>query len=272
MRKPASVDGTLFSFDTASLGNAELALSFENNGAEMWVYNAGEKAKFPNLSLNVDNWIVLGFSWSWSAGNMSYKISIDNDTDTLTISGLPPYMDTAISSHVWGNSRQTQFGVTRLFETFLEVYIHSIHIRNRPGLWPPHADHSHRIPGLWTCEWNSFFDEATQGCLECHSSCSEGCIRPTGDNCKCFDIECRDCVDSLQGSDCRSCGLLTSFARGSDQPCDCKLGFSRDTSNGGEFTNSCSLDIEIPCIGAAPRCNNCIADTGSWFGDCLSCG
>jgi hypothetical protein len=32
------------------------------------------------------------------------------------------------------------------------------------------------------------------------------------------------------------------------------------------------LDIELPCIGAAPRCNTCRGDTGNWFGDCLSCG
>jgi hypothetical protein len=32
------------------------------------------------------------------------------------------------------------------------------------------------------------------------------------------------------------------------------------------------LSLELPCIGAAPRCNNCATDTGNWWGDCLSCG
>jgi hypothetical protein len=32
------------------------------------------------------------------------------------------------------------------------------------------------------------------------------------------------------------------------------------------------LDIELPCIGAAPRCDTCRGDNGNWFGDCLSCG
>ena len=70
--------GTLFSFDTVSLLNAELALSFEGAGNELRVYNFGKDAKF-NLEINTPNWIVLGFSWSWSHGNMSYRVSIDNE-------------------------------------------------------------------------------------------------------------------------------------------------------------------------------------------------
>ena len=81
-----------------------------------------------------------------------------------------------------------------------------------------------------------------------------------------------DCTSPQEDADCRSCGLLTSFARGSSQPCDCKIGFSRDTSNGGAKTNSCALDITIPCIGLLGRCNDCREDTGNWFGDCVSCG
>jgi hypothetical protein len=71
MRKPTAAVGTLFSLDTASLLNAELALSFEGPGSEIRVYNSGKDKKF-DLSINTNNWIVLGFSWSWSNGNMSY--------------------------------------------------------------------------------------------------------------------------------------------------------------------------------------------------------
>jgi hypothetical protein len=92
MRKPTGVEGTLFSFDTASILNAELALSFENNGSELVVYNAGEKKPF-SLALNTDDWIVLGFSWSWSNGDMSYTLTIDQSSETITIVGLPPYRD-----------------------------------------------------------------------------------------------------------------------------------------------------------------------------------
>jgi len=78
MRKPLGVVGTLFSLDTASLLNAELALSFEGPGSEIRVYNSGKDAKF-DLGINVENWIVLGFSWSWSNGNMNFGLSIDNE-------------------------------------------------------------------------------------------------------------------------------------------------------------------------------------------------
>jgi hypothetical protein len=71
MRKPTAAVGTLFSLDTASLLNAELAISFEGPGSEIRVYNSGKDSKF-DLSINTNNWIVLGFSWSWSNGNMSY--------------------------------------------------------------------------------------------------------------------------------------------------------------------------------------------------------
>jgi hypothetical protein len=66
---------------------------------------------------------------------------------------------------------------------------------------------------------------------------------------------------------------LTSFARGNSTPCECKLGFSRDTTDGAENYNRCSVDIdlEVPCIGAAARCDKCNTDNGNWFGDCLSC-
>ena len=271
MRKPAGIVGTLFSLDTVSLLPAELALSFEGPGSELRVYNADKDAKF-DLAFTKDAWFVLGFSWGWSNGAMNFKLAIDNETDTLSIEGLRPYLDLPLSTHLWGNSRLTQFGITRLFETFLEVYIHSISLRNTPGTWPPFPDHEFRLPGLWNCAWNSFFDESSQSCLACHADCGEGCIRPGRDNCKCFDIECKDCVDSTEGSDCRNCGLLTSFARGSSEPCDCKIGFSRDTSNGGAKTNRCALDIKIPCIALLGRCSDCREDTGNWFGDCLSCG
>jgi hypothetical protein len=163
---------------------------------------------------------------------MHFKLSIDNESEDLSIVDLPPYMDGRFSSHLWGNSRLTQFGITRLFETFLQVYIHSIDIKGSLGNWPPYVDHSHRIPGLWNCLFDAFFDEASQSCVPCHSSCADGCIRPGADNCKCFDIECKDCRDSSADSECRSCGLLTSFAQGSATPCECKLGFSRDTADG----------------------------------------
>ena len=71
MRKPTASVGTLFSFDTASLLNAELAISFEGPGSEIKVYMTGRDKLF-NLSLTTDNWIVLGFSWSWSHGNMDF--------------------------------------------------------------------------------------------------------------------------------------------------------------------------------------------------------
>ena len=70
--------GTLFSFDTVSLLNAELALSFEGAGNELRVYNFGKDAKF-NLEINTPNWIVLGFSWSWSFDDMTFGLSIDNE-------------------------------------------------------------------------------------------------------------------------------------------------------------------------------------------------
>jgi hypothetical protein len=160
---------------------------------------------------------------------MSFDLSIDLQTETLTIEGLPRYFDRPNSTHVWGNSRLTQFGLSRLFETFLKVYIHSIHLRNKIGTWPPFNEHSWRFSGLWNCAFDTFFDESSGSCLSCDASCGDGCIRPGPNNCKCFDIECASCVDSTEDSDCLSCGLLTSFARGSSQPCDCKIGFSRDT-------------------------------------------
>ena len=40
LRKPHAAVGTLFSFDTISVPDAELALSFENE-REIWVYHAG---------------------------------------------------------------------------------------------------------------------------------------------------------------------------------------------------------------------------------------
>jgi hypothetical protein len=96
MRKPLASVGTLFSFDTASLLNAELAISFEGPGSEIRVYNAGKDKKF-DLSINTNNWIVFGFSWSWSNGDMTFDIAIDNETERLTISDLPRYRDTPIS-------------------------------------------------------------------------------------------------------------------------------------------------------------------------------
>jgi len=84
-------------------------------------------------------------------------------------------------------------------------------------------------------------------------------------------VECVSCRDFQADSECYNCGLLTSFARGSSSPCECKIGFSRDTSNGGQATNYCSLDISIPCIDAGLFCDTCSNDTGNWFGDCLSC-
>jgi hypothetical protein len=71
MRKTLSAEGTLFSLDTASADNAELALSFEDAGTTIRAYYAGQDKLF-NMGLTTDNWIVLGFSWSWSAGNMSF--------------------------------------------------------------------------------------------------------------------------------------------------------------------------------------------------------
>jgi hypothetical protein len=65
---------------------------------------------------------------------------------------------------------------------------------------------------------------------------------------------------------------LTSFARGSSTPCECKIGFNRVTADGASHYNRCELDIEIPCIGAAPRCDTCRNDVGPWWSDCLSCG
>jgi hypothetical protein len=232
MRKPLNAVGTLFSLDTASLLNAELAISFEGPGSEIRVYNQNQDALF-NLSLTSDNWIVLGFSWTWVGGDMTFTLSIDKATETISIGGLLPFRDLPNSSHIWGNSRLTQLGITRLFETFLKVYIHSIHIKgNLSGNWPPYVDLSHHLPGLWNCAFDAFFDEGSQSCLPCASNCSEGCIRAGPDNCKCFDIECANCRDMSEDSDCLSCGLLTSFAQGSSTPCDCKLGFSRDTENG----------------------------------------
>jgi hypothetical protein len=96
MKKPLASVGTLFSLDTASLLNAELAISFEGPGSEIRVYMTG-KDKLFNLSINTDNWIVLGFSWSWSNGNMNFNLSIDNEVDMITIEDVPPYMDTLIS-------------------------------------------------------------------------------------------------------------------------------------------------------------------------------
>jgi hypothetical protein len=92
MRKPTASVGTLFSFDTVSLLNAELAISFEGPGSEIRVYNAGKDKKF-DLSIDTNNWIVFGFGWSWSNGNMNFNLSIDQSTETLTIEGLGPYMD-----------------------------------------------------------------------------------------------------------------------------------------------------------------------------------
>ena len=154
LRKPTGVNGTLFSFDTIQLIGDELALSFEGDGSELVVYNSGESAKFPTLSLGTDGWIVLGFSWSWSDGNMSFTAAIDDVSETVTINGIGPYIDTRFSTHYWGNSRITQFGLLRAFATFLEVYLHSIHIRAAPGLTTMFDDNAFRIPGLWICAWN----------------------------------------------------------------------------------------------------------------------
>jgi hypothetical protein len=96
MRKPAGVVGTLFSFDTASLLNAELALSFEGPGTEIRAYYVGKDKKF-DLSFDTDQWIVLGFSWSWSLGNMDLTISIDDASETITIFDVPAYRDTPLS-------------------------------------------------------------------------------------------------------------------------------------------------------------------------------
>jgi len=73
-------------------------------------------------------------------------------------------MDTLFSTHLWGNSKLTQFGITRLFETFLEVYIHSIHIKGPGGNFPSFPDLEFRIPDLWTCNHNAFFDAILGGC------------------------------------------------------------------------------------------------------------
>jgi hypothetical protein len=158
MRKPQAIVGTLFSFDTASLLNAELAISFEGPGSEIRVYFTG-KDKLFDLALNTENWIVFGFNWSWSHGNMNFKLSIDAETETLTLPDVRPYMDLPLSTHYWGNSKLTQFGLTRLFETFLQVYIHSIHITGPNAVWPPHLDHSWRIEPLWTCAFDAFLDQ-----------------------------------------------------------------------------------------------------------------
>jgi len=204
---------------------------------------------------------------------MSFKLTVDDAEATLTLPDLPFYRDTPISTHFWGNSRLTQFGLTRLVETFLNVYIASIHIRNRPGVFGNVEDNKFRLAGLWNCGFDAFFDEEAQTCRPCHASCTEGCIRGGTDNCKCYDIECQSCRNFTPASECLSCGLLTSLAIGTSNPCECKLGFSRDTENGGAHVNRCELDfsIEIPCIGAGLFCDMCNSDTGNWFGDCNSC-
>jgi len=232
LRKPTASVGTLFSFDTAVSLNAELAISFEGLGNEIRLYYDGIDMKF-NLGLTTGDWSVLGFNWSWNNGNMDFGLSIDLDTDILTLEGVKPYLDWGNSSHIWGNSRLTQFGLSRLFETFLNVYIHSIDIKNTIGLnWPPHIVLDGRIPGLWTCAWDAFFDEADGSCKLCDPACGLGCVRPGSDNCICYDIECNECTSTGPDADCLSCGLFTSFARGTATPCECKLGFSRDTANG----------------------------------------
>jgi len=71
MKKPLAAVGTLFSLDTDSWLNAELAISFEGAGNELRVYNSGKDAKF-NLGITTPNWFVLGFSWNWSLGNMHF--------------------------------------------------------------------------------------------------------------------------------------------------------------------------------------------------------
>jgi hypothetical protein len=109
--------------------------------------------------MNSENWIILGFSWSWSNGSMSYTLSLNQETDTITIENMAPYMDNQLSTHMWGNSRITNFGLTRLFETFLEVYIHSIHIRNIHGSVTPYEELGDRRNGLWTCAHNKFWNE-----------------------------------------------------------------------------------------------------------------
>ena len=60
---------------------------------------------------------------------MSLNLAIDNETETITTDNVAPYMDTATSAHYWGNSRPTQFGLTRLFETSLEEYINNTHTK-----------------------------------------------------------------------------------------------------------------------------------------------
>jgi len=173
---------------------------------------------------------------------------------------------------MWGNSRITSFGLTRLAATFLEAYIHSIHLKNTGNLTDLVDNQLGRIAGLWTCAHNTFLNELTQACEACADTCVDGCVRPTADNCRCWDIECADCRDFNEGAECNSCGLLTSFGKGNNTPCDCKVAFTRDVSNGGAFTNFCAAVQTTECLSSAPRCSECIGDTGNWWADCVTCG
>jgi len=83
MRKPRHVVGTLFSFDTDSRDGLldliefnELALSFEGDGSECRCYNDKQREKF-TLAYDTDAWVVVGFSWSWANGAMSFTLAID---------------------------------------------------------------------------------------------------------------------------------------------------------------------------------------------------
>jgi len=91
---------------------------------------------------------------------MNFKLSIDDANETLTMAGVPAFLDKSDSSHIWGNSRLTEFGLSRLFSTFFQGYIHSIHLRNKLGLLPPIAEYGQFVAGLWTCGFDSFFDES----------------------------------------------------------------------------------------------------------------
>jgi len=203
---------------------------------------------------------------------MTYTLAIDSAQDTVSISGVRPFMDRIDSSHMWGNSRITQFGLVRLFSTFLESYIHSIHLKNTGNLTDLVADQAGRIAGLWTCAHDTFFNELTSTCEACNALCLDGCVRDSLINCRCWDIECRDCRDFNEGAECDSCGLLLSNAKGNNTPCDCKVGFTRDVTNGGEFTNTCDAIPVSPCVASYPRCIKCISNTGNWFSDCTECG
>lgn len=198
---------------------------------------------------------------SWN--HIGYGVNITNNYTLITcyLNGVPDanyYVDKGhyedlINSYLF--SIGAYFTTTTTLTNYFKGYINDIKIWNtyynlasEVGTCTGCVCPSSTGVCISTCSLNQYI---AQGCQNCNSACTTGCVR--GSDCNlCYDVLCSICTDfTSQG--CTSCitnaNLLTSKA------CQCKTGTYLDSTTS-------------TCPSCFPYCANC---TSPKNGDCSAC-